>query len=334
METHRDLLGDLRVLEVGTFVAVPFAGHLLQGLGAEVVKVTGEPDPASTMPLGSRVSLYEYLNGGKRTVAAEFPLGSGQLDELSAGVDVVIGDSRSVPGEWEPRPGLVAAILSVTGQANSPLADSALICARSGISWAMGDPGRAPLRMPAYTADSLLGLVFAGVALARVLAGAHGKHTTHGLAALSAFVEQNSVRYRITGTGFRRDGRRTPGHGGIYPYAIYDCRDGQVALIARSKLQWMEMAQGLGAGNILDDYPDPVAIARASSDEVDVLLAQVLSQLTRAEIAELAETKGILAAPVLSTREVLGFEHLAFERGFWIDLDGQRVPGYPFVVRA
>lgn len=321
-----DLLAGVRVVEIGSFVAVPFAGHLLAGLGADVTSVGGTgDDPARRLP-ASGPSLYDYLHEHKDIRPRT------ELAGLVADADLVIADARDLPAGFTAPERVPVAVLRVAPGEQPPQCDATVLAALAGVAWAIGEPGRPPLGMPAHTADFLAGLVFAGSALAQFLGGAGGVRESSGLAALSAFVEQNSTSYRASGIGWRRAGRRAPGSAGIYPYGVHDCRDGQIVLIGRSTRDWQEIATGVGAGAVLERFPDPFAIARHHADEVDDLLAPYLAALTKAEVMALAESHGILATPMVTPAEALAYDHLAGERDFWATLDGRRVPGLPFLV--
>ena len=78
-----DLLAGVRVVELGAFVAVPFAGHLMARLGARVTRA--EPsnvDPAHRLPGGAGPSLYDYLNGDK--AIRPLPADRSRLETLRA----------------------------------------------------------------------------------------------------------------------------------------------------------------------------------------------------------------------------------------------------------
>src|SRR5204862_1154595 len=80
-------LAACRVLEAGEGIAVPYAGGLLAGLGAEVVKIErpgrgdrtrfagpfpdDAPDPEAS-------GLFHYLNAGKRSLALDLSTDGGQ----------------------------------------------------------------------------------------------------------------------------------------------------------------------------------------------------------------------------------------------------------------
>ncbi|TAK53145.1 MAG: CoA transferase [Gammaproteobacteria bacterium] len=82
-----------RVVDLSALWAGPLCSHLLQALGAEVVKVesVGRPDGARAGP----APFFDLMNAGKRSVALDF--GSGELrrlHELLNGADIVIEASR------------------------------------------------------------------------------------------------------------------------------------------------------------------------------------------------------------------------------------------------
>jgi crotonobetainyl-CoA:carnitine CoA-transferase CaiB-like acyl-CoA transferase len=86
-------LAGYRVIELGTMLAAPFAGHMLAQLGAEVLKV--EPpagDPTRTMLRGGASGSFIACNRGKRSVCIDLKTSDGQaaLHRLIATADIVI----------------------------------------------------------------------------------------------------------------------------------------------------------------------------------------------------------------------------------------------------
>jgi len=83
-----------RVLDLSSLWAGPLCGHLLQQLGAEVIKVESphRPDGARRGP----ALFFDLLNAGKASVAMDFTAdaGRGQLRRLIEGADIVIESSR------------------------------------------------------------------------------------------------------------------------------------------------------------------------------------------------------------------------------------------------
>ena len=83
-----------RVIDLSSLWAGPLCGHLLQQLGAEVIKVESlqRPDGARRGP----ALFFDLLNAGKASVALDFGTASGraQLQWLIEGADIVIESSR------------------------------------------------------------------------------------------------------------------------------------------------------------------------------------------------------------------------------------------------
>ncbi|MDT5026342.1 MAG: hypothetical protein QOE61_2768, partial [Micromonosporaceae bacterium] len=89
-------LSGLRVIELGSDIAVPYAGWLLAALGADVVKVepAGAGDPLrhhGARAASGSSGLFEYLNANKRSVATTIHRGP-LMDRLLADADALIED--------------------------------------------------------------------------------------------------------------------------------------------------------------------------------------------------------------------------------------------------
>jgi hypothetical protein len=83
-----------RVVDLSSLWAGPLCGHLLQRLGADVIKVESlrRPDGARRGP----ALVFDLLNSGKRSVALDFaaPQGRAQLAALLESADIIIEASR------------------------------------------------------------------------------------------------------------------------------------------------------------------------------------------------------------------------------------------------
>ena len=94
-------LHGIRILEISTMVATPFAGKLLASLGADVIKIedprTGDPSRRrgpfpENEPHKERSGTFLYLNTGKQSVCLnlEDPQGRVILNQLVAVSDVCL----------------------------------------------------------------------------------------------------------------------------------------------------------------------------------------------------------------------------------------------------
>ena len=81
-------LSDLRVIDLSTGVAGPFAAKLFAGFGADVVKT----EPPDGDPTRREAGMFAYLNAGKRiaTLDLEDPRDCAQAADLCADADVVL----------------------------------------------------------------------------------------------------------------------------------------------------------------------------------------------------------------------------------------------------
>jgi formyl-CoA transferase len=108
-------LAGLRVVEVGRYIAAPFAGRQLAAMGADVLKVEepGTGDPMRHWEGGSRPYSPQFAayNHGKRSVELDLrtEAGSAALRRLAATADVLIENFR--PGVMD-RLGVGAAALT------------------------------------------------------------------------------------------------------------------------------------------------------------------------------------------------------------------------------
>jgi crotonobetainyl-CoA:carnitine CoA-transferase CaiB-like acyl-CoA transferase len=94
LATARLPLSDVRVLDLGMVWAGPYAGRLLAGLGAEVVKVEGpqRPDGTRRSELGECLGVFADVNRGKTSLVVDLiePAGRDAFLELVAETDVVL----------------------------------------------------------------------------------------------------------------------------------------------------------------------------------------------------------------------------------------------------
>ena len=97
------LLGSLKVLELGHYIAAPFATRLMADLGADVIKIEppGKGDPVRTW--GMQVdgkSLWWSIHGRNKrsvTVNMRHPDARDLVLQLASQVDVVVENYR--PGQ-------------------------------------------------------------------------------------------------------------------------------------------------------------------------------------------------------------------------------------------
>ncbi|MCE7884255.1 MAG: hypothetical protein DYH08_10400 [Actinobacteria bacterium ATB1] len=111
--SHDPALTGIRVLDLGVWRPVPYAGQLLAEMGADVLKV----EPPGGDPLRSFPDLYASLNARKRIIEVDLkkPAGPARVLELAAEADVLIEGFR---------PGVLGPILrssTAPSQASDPM---------------------------------------------------------------------------------------------------------------------------------------------------------------------------------------------------------------------
>ena len=169
-------LAGVRVLELGAFIAGPFAGQLLGDLGADVVKIE-PPGPGDIMRrygvcVDGRSVWWPQIARNKRSVAIDLrdPRGRDLARRIAASCDVVLENFK--PGtlvRWgldyatlaADNPGVVLVHVSGFGQSGPRSAEpgfGSIGEAMGGIRHTTGDADRPPARTGVSIGDSLAGL--------------------------------------------------------------------------------------------------------------------------------------------------------------------------------
>jgi formyl-CoA transferase len=169
-------LDGIRVIEMGSLIAGPFAGKTLGDFGADVIKIEpprqGDPLRSWRTDEGTTSMWWHVQARNKKSVAIDLRKKEGQeiVRKLILEADVVIENFR--PGTMEKwgldyeslsreNPGLVMLRLSGSGQ-SGPLRDrtgyGVVAEAMGGFRYITGEPGKAPVRPGISIGDSLSAL--------------------------------------------------------------------------------------------------------------------------------------------------------------------------------
>ena len=232
--------------------------------------------------------------------------------------DVVLAGRRTLDDDdvadlCQTNPSLVVGLGSVCGEASDGLRWLPLHAAAiSGVSSLVGETDRMPLPPPFEIGAYEGGVHLAGAILAACFA-AHesGRGQIVGVdvaGTLFSFMQVVSTISQVGAAGsFVRSGRRFPGSGGAYPFAIFPAADGHVACIGRSAADWRKLLAMMGNPDWSkeDRFQDPVVIAREYPSEVDALVIPWFRQKTRDELFSMAREAGLPLAPVRRVSEVL-----------------------------
>jgi crotonobetainyl-CoA:carnitine CoA-transferase CaiB-like acyl-CoA transferase len=225
-------LAGVRVLELGAFIAGPFAGQLLGDLGADVIKI--EPTDGDIMRrYGVRVAKgsgvveslwWPAIARNKRSVALDLREGPGRdaVRRIAAQCDVVIENFR--PGtleRWDlgydalraDNPGVVLVHVSGFGQTGPRAKEpgfGSIGEAMGGIRHTTGEPDRLPARTGISIGDSLAALFAAVGTLAalheRARSGEGQEVDVAIYEAVLALMESTVADYEIGGVVRTRSG--------------------------------------------------------------------------------------------------------------------------------
>ncbi|SDH51557.1 CoA transferase [Pseudonocardia oroxyli] len=327
-----DSMAGVTVVEVAGTRTARFAGKLLADVGATVVRVSGsEPDPYFDLRKASTRSTVTELLAGADVLVTDLP--DSELAELDLD-----------PAELRVRyPRLVVTLLSALGRTGSRAgldAGEAAMQAASGFLHLTGYPDREPLLVPYGLGELQLGISGAGASAAAVwrarAAGTGALVEISGAEVLASYVRIYGAVGNYYDIALVRDGRRAPGSGGRWPFGLFPCKDGYVALIARTAPEWDRFLEMLGSPGWAKEprYTDVRAMAIDYPDEVDALVQPWLNARTRDELLALAQEYKVPMAPVRRIDELTADIQMGY-RGFFesVPLDGGEadIPGRPWV---
>ncbi len=323
----RGPLVGLRVLELGTLIAGPFAGRLLGDLGAEVIKVEapGRADPLRSwgrIPDGSESSLWWAVQSrNKKCVTLDLRHEEGQqvLLELVRHADVVVENFR--PGTLERwglgfdrlaavRPGVVLARVSGYGQ-TGPYAErpgfASVAEAMGGLRHINGFPDEAPPRTGISLGDSLGGL-FATIGILAALRhrDRHGEGQVVDVSLMEscfALMESALPEYDLLGHVRQPSGSSLRG---IAPSNIFRTSDDRwVVIAANQDTLFPRLATLMAQPELVEDERFRTHVARGEhQEEIDAIVAAWAAERTSAELHELLNGAGVVCGPIYTIADI------------------------------
>ncbi len=324
-------LKGIRVLELGTLVAAPFAARLFAEFGAEVIKIESpqDGDPLRNWrSMHKGTSLWWYLQArNKKSVAVDMKSAGGieVVKKIAASSDVIIENFR--PGALEKlslgwdvlsalNPKLVMVRISGYGQTgpyrNRPGFGS-IGEAMGGLRYVTGEPGRAPPRVGISIGDSLASLhgVIGGLmALLRVKSGEGGGQVVDVSLVESVFnlMEGLIPEYDLLGTVRERAGGALPG---VSPSNTYTASDnGYVVIAGNSDPIFKRLMKTIGRTELAEDPTLQNNQGRvARSAEIDAAIGDWAARHTTAEVLAALETAEVPAGRLYSAADIVADPH-------------------------
>jgi crotonobetainyl-CoA:carnitine CoA-transferase CaiB-like acyl-CoA transferase len=325
-------LDGVRVIELSTLIAGPFAGRILADSGAQVIKV--EP-PGTGDPLRQWGNLekdghpvwFPVQSRGKQLVTLNLrkPEGQALCLRLAEQADVLLENFR--PGTLERwglgpdrlhqvNPGLVIARVSGYGQ-TGPYAERAGFAsageAMGGLRYINGFPGQAPARAGISLGDSLAALhAVQGILMALYHRDVHGGKgqvvDASILESCFAILDNMVPEYSVFGYVREPAGTRI---GYAVPSNVYRSQDGKwVVVAANNDNLWRRLCVAMGREDLLEDDRYQTYMARTRMvEEIDAMIQQWVGERDAAEVDRVMNEIGIVAGPVYSIADIFADPH-------------------------
>ena len=332
-------LAGIRLLDLGTRVAAPFAATLLGDLGAEVIKVElpGRGDFLRSIgPFVDGYSLFWAVeNRGKKSITCDLRKAAGQalLKRLVPLVDVIVENFQ--PGTLESwglgyealaalNPALVLTRVSVYGQ-TGPYRDRPGLdrngIAAGGLLYITGHPDRPPVRPGVVIADYLTG-VFNALAIVSALwerdrraretgAPARGQWVDLSLyESVLRVMEHTLAAYDRLGLVREREGNRLANSA---PLDNWETRDGKfVCIVAAGDGLFPRLARAMGREDLLADPRFTTLALRAEhGDVINAIVADWCRSRTAAEIADILVRHDVPFGVAYSAADIFADPHIA-----------------------
>lgn len=326
-------LEGIRVLELGNFIAAPFAARIFGDFGAEVIKIE---KPAGGDELrdwrktrGATSMLFRTLGRNKKSVTLDLRSDTGReaVKKIAAQCDVVIENFR--PGtleKWglgpevltELNPEVVVVRISGYGQ-TGPYRNRAGFGSSAesfaGLRYITGEPDRPAGRAAASMGDTVAGLYGVIGALMLMLQKARGVRSEGPQVVdvalyegVFSLLESLVPDYDAYGMVRQRTGDRLPG---VVPTGSYLCGDGlEVVIGGNSNSVFRRLMSAIGRGDLAADESLLTTEARgAREEELNGAINAWTSSMPLKQVLEHLDVAGVPAGPVYDAPSIAQDEH-------------------------
>lgn len=340
IQPARGALDGLRVLELGSLIAGPFAARLMAEFGADVIKV--ESPAQGDDPGGDPLRSWRKLHKGESlwwtaqarnkrciTLNLKHPQGRDIALRLAERADVVVENMR--PGTLEKlrlgwddlravNPSLVMVRISGFGQTGPMRLQpgfGAIAEAMGGMRYVTGDPDRPPMRANLSLGDSVAALhAVIGALMAlrhRDATGGRWNGSSGGEGQMvdvalteSVFnlMESTLMEYSLDGTVRQRTGTSIPG---ITPSNVYRSKGGEwVQISGNGDAIFKRLMLAIGRPDMAGDAGlarNPGRMARA--DEIDAAIQQWAAQQEPEAIVQAMRAAEVPATRIYSIADIV-----------------------------
>jgi len=340
-------LEGVKVLELGHLVSAAYATKLMADLGADVVKVE-EPEGDQARLRGpfpggvvdaEKSGLFLYLNTNKRSLALDLHQHQEELSRLVSWADVLVHNypparMAELGIDYEVfrqiNPSLVMCSITPFGL-TGPYRDYKAyeLNLTNGGGWAWLSPGASdrpdlpPLKAFGQQADFQGALAAATVTLAayfHALETGAGEHIDLSVRSyIASFLEQNFIYYTYMGRVASRLGRRQ-----LYPWGIFQCRDGLIFLLNVEEDQWQRLVELMGNPEWAswDIFKDQLNRSK-NYDALKIYLEEWLQEWNVEDLWRAGQARRICFAPVFTMTQMARQEQL-HARNFFVEVTHPR----------
>ncbi|WP_119154710.1 CaiB/BaiF CoA transferase family protein [Caldimonas tepidiphila] len=326
-------LAGVRVLELGSLIAGPYAASLLAQFGAEVIKIEppGDGDPLRKWRrLHEGTSLWWYSQSrNKKSLALDLRTEAARdiVRRLAGEVDIVIENFR--PGTlekwgigWEQlsaaNPKLIMVRVSGYGQ-SGPYRErpgfAAIAECMGGLRYTSGFPDRPPVRVGVSLGDtlaSLYGTIGALMAMHHLKAhGGQGQYIDVALyESVFAIMESLVPEYSAQGFVRERSGASLPG---ISPSNTYLCGDGNyVAIAGNGDAIFRRLMQAIGREDMASDPELARNDGRVRHNErIDAAISEWTGRHELDQVLDVLEAAAVPAGRIYTAADIVKDPHYA-----------------------
>lgn len=344
---NKSALSNLKVLELGSLIAGPFAGRLFADFGAEVIKVENSDtgDPLRKWRISENgTSLWWYVQSrNKKSIALNLKSSEGQnvIKELVNEVDIIIENFR--PGKLEEwglgyedlkaiNPKIIMVRISGFGQ-DGPMSDSpgfgSIGEAIGGLRYLTGYPDRPPTRVGLSIGDSIAGLY--GVIGAFIALHHRNQHPDNEgqfvdvalYEAIFSLTESMIPEYDRKGIVRERTGSTLPG---ITPSNSYPCKNGEYVVIgANGDSIFKRLMTAIGKPDLANNEKYENNEKRSNHAEfLDGIIADWTKERGIEEVLHVLEKNSIPASKIYSAADIVHDPHY-LAREMLLDVDTKEI---------
>lgn len=323
--TVDDTYRDIRVLDLSTNIAGPFAAMIFGDLGADVIKIERPPrgDDTRSLPPNYKgeATVFLAVNRNKRSLLLDIkkPEGRDALMRLVETADIVI---ESFPPGLAAKLGLDYAsfkacnpkilLCSISAFGDGPLGKmmpgyDALVQAVSGLMSFTGNEDEPTVRIAPSVLDlgtgmwAAMGLM---AALVRRQKSGAGEHVTQALID-TAFTLMNHqlMGYLATGQMPKKLGSGAPS---AAPYGVWQASDGELMIATASEAQFPRLCEVIGLEHLVSDNRFRTMVGRLENrNALNGAIAEKIALKSVREWLDLLGDAGISAGRVNDIEEAL-----------------------------